>query len=333
MPVVGDRSPQQPAGQGRRVSTGRGPGPGRSRRRPLRHGSANSVRKPVVRSAAVVRAVVALLALTAGLTVLLWTFAGPAGDHSATSPVPRVTVTAEPVPEPDSDGQASTLAGGAGPITAAEVPQTELSPDAPTVVVGPGVDVSKHSSDDPASPWVVVNKTRPVDPQSWVPPQLDSVGAAELVPQAATALQEMLDAAGAEDVLLRTGSGYRSHGFQESIYGDYAAEHGADRADRFSARPGFSEHQTGWAVDVFGSEQCRIKECFADEPAGVWVADHAHEYGFVIRYPRGEEDVTGYRFEPWHIRYVGPELATAMREHGIATLEQALGLPAAPDYN
>lgn len=271
-----------------------------------------------MRPTVVVWTVVVFLVVVAGLTILLGRAFGMGGDHSATT-APQVTVTASP----DQ---------GSDPITAQENPEVDVTDDPPTVVVGPGIDLSQYSFDDPTSPWVVVNKTRPLDPPSWAPPELASAGVTEMVPQAAAALEEMFVDAAAEDIQLRTATGYRGYGFQQTIFRDYVAEFGQERAERFSARPGHSEHQTGWAVDVFSSERCRIKACFADEPAGLWVADNAHRYGFVIRYPQGAEDVTGYLFEPWHIRYVGPELATAMHERGIATLEQALGLPAAPDY-
>lgn len=289
-------------------------------RRPLRHGSAHAVGRPMLSAKTVAWALAGVLVLIAGLTALLWLALNPDGTNAAQTPLPHVTVTASPDV-------------GAGPITAPGAPQESPPSDQPAVVVGPGIDLTQHSLDDPASPWVVVNKARPIEPQSWAPSQLESVSPAQMVPQAAAALRELIDDAAAADLRLRTGTGYRAYGFQQSIYADYAAEFGAERADRFSARAGYSEHQTGWAVDVYSSEQCRLQECFADEPAGVWLAAHAHEHGFVIRYPQGSEHVTGYRFEPWHIRYVGPELATAMRERDILTLEQAFGLPAAPSYD
>lgn len=327
MPVKGNGSPEKPG----RPSKTRG----RTSRRHAQHagnpekvgasggvkgglagsGSAAGTRSPVVWAAVI------LVALIAGLTTLWWATGGLGVGGPASTPVPRVTVTAQP------DGTAS--------ITARDDPNDTLSQrdgDA-SVIVRPNVDLSQHSVDDPQSPWVVINKTRPVDPQSWVPPELESVGGAELVPQAAEALREMLAAAKEADAPLRVATGYRAYGFQESIYRDYANKWGRDRADRFSARPGFSEHQTGWAVDVFHSESCRLQVCFADEAAGQWLAAHAHEYGFVVRYPQGAEAITGYTFEPWHLRYVGSELATAMHEHNIATLEQVFELPAAPDYS
>ena len=292
----------------------------RAPRRPHRHGKGTATDTPALRVRAVLWATVVMSALIAGLTAVLWTTVGPGADGQASAPAPRVTVTAMP---------------GPSPITAQAPPgnQLLLEDSEPAVIVEPSIDLSQHSIDDPASPWVVVNKARPLDPQSWEPPELSAVGDAQLVPDAATALQEMINDAAAAHVSLRVASGFRDYGVQQSLYNDYAAEFGQDRADRFSARPGFSEHHTGWAVDVYTSEECRLQACFADEAAGMWVAAHAHEHGFVVRYPHGAEAVTGYTYEPWHLRFVGPELATSMHERGIATLEQAFGLPAAPDYD
>ncbi len=193
--------------------------------------------------------------------------------------------------------------------------------------------MAKHSLDDPASPWVVVNKQRPLDPEQYVPDELSSAGGVELVPEASQALVEMRAAAADADTPLSVGTGYRGYDYQQTLFSDYVARWGVERADRFSARPGHSEHQAGWAVDVYGSTECRLKECFAEEPAGQWITAHGHEYGFIVRYPPGAEDVTGYKHEPWHLRYVGVELATAMHEDGIATMEEFFSLPAAPDYD
>ncbi|WP_062136131.1 M15 family metallopeptidase [Demequina aestuarii] len=224
-------------------------------------------------------------------------------------------------------------AGGAStsvaPITA---PDGETIEPLPRVSVSPGLDLDLHSLDDPASPWVVVNKSRAIDPLTWVPPELDSDGGAPMVPEASLALAAMRAAAADAGVAISVGSGYRAYGSQRSIYSEYVSRWGRARADRFSARPGHSEHQSGFAVDVFGSLGCRLKACFADEPAGEWVVAHGHEYGFIVRYPPGAEEVTGYKHEPWHLRYVGVELATEMRERGIATMEEFFSLDPAPEY-
>ncbi len=105
-------------------------------------------------------------------------------------------------------------------------------------------------------------------------------------------------------------------------------------ADTQSARPGFSEHQTGLAADIEpASRTCEVQECFGDTPEGQWVAANAYKYGFVIRYPKDMQHVTGYIYEPWHVRYVGKKLAEQMHKEGVATLEQFFGLENAPDYN
>ncbi len=96
-----------------------------------------------------------------------------------------------------------------------------------------------------------------------------------------------------------------------------------------SARPGYSEHETGLAVDLVTplTPACDFEQCFATTPAGRWLAQHSWEYGFLIRYTAGNEQVTGYAPEPWHLRYVGRPLAAAMREAGVTTLEKYLDVP------
>lgn len=115
-------------------------------------------------------------------------------------------------------------------------------------------------------------------------------------------------------------SGFRSFETQEELYNDYVKADGVEKADTYSAWPGHSEHQTGLAFDVGW-----VDLQFATTGAGRWLARHAHEYGFIIRYPKGKEDVTGYQYEPWHIRYLGKELATKVYESGLC-LEEYLGV-------
>ncbi|WP_159450183.1 M15 family metallopeptidase [Demequina sp. NBRC 110056] len=245
------------------------------------------------------------------------------GAGSGASPAPTATVTAEP-------------GGTTAPITAASTePATPMSsalPE-PAISVSPSFDLTAHSIDDPASIWAVVNKHRPVDPQSWSPGALEVIpGGGQMTPEAAQALRDMRAAAAEAGAGFSVGTAFRSYGVQQGLYSRYVRTWGADRADTFSARPGYSEHQTGLAADIYQSAACRLKPCFGDEAAGLWVAEHGHEYGFHLRYPEGSTDVTGYRYEPWHIRYVGVELATHLHDEGIATLEEAFGLDPAPDY-
>lgn len=127
-------------------------------------------------------------------------------------------------------------------------------------------------------------------------------------------------AAAQEGLNIYLSSGYRSYDYQKKIYNNYSSLYGADTADTFSARPGHSEHQTGLAIDVNS-----IDDSFAGTPEAVWLENHAHEYGFIIRYPKGKESITGYKYEPWHIRYLGKDTATAVYNSGL-TLEEYLGV-------
>lgn len=122
---------------------------------------------------------------------------------------------------------------------------------------------------------------------------------------------------------LMIGSGFRSYALQNTYYSNYVRLYSQQEADKFSAKPGQSEHQTGLVVDLaYANMDCYLARCFADTPAGIWLAQNAHEYGFVLRYPEGKESVTGFQFEPWHFRYVGKDLALAIKESGL-TLDEA----------
>jgi D-alanyl-D-alanine carboxypeptidase len=144
---------------------------------------------------------------------------------------------------------------------------------------------------------------------------------------AASALEQMVAAANSQGVHLRLLSGYRSYVTQKQLYNSYVANYGQAEADRFSARPGHSEHQSGLALDIGDADtpSCDITACFADTAGGQWVAAHAAQFGYIIRYSAAKEPVTGYMAEPWHIRYVGPELAKALVVTG-QTLEEHFGV-------
>lgn len=117
-------------------------------------------------------------------------------------------------------------------------------------------------------------------------------------------------------------SGYRSYSYQEKLYNNYTAVSGASGADTYSARAGHSEHQTGYCFDLN-----TIDDSFANTDEGKWVYDNAYLYGFVIRYPKGKENVTGYRYESWHLRYVGKSLAKELYNNGdYITLEEYYGI-------
>lgn len=192
-------------------------------------------------------------------------------------------------------------------------------------------------AEDPADPLVLVNKIHPLVPADWAPddlvrPDIATLGGNdELRPEAARALEDLAaaaeDATGDELVLV---SAYRSADYQRHLYARYVDAHGRRAADTFSARAGHSEHQTGLAADV--AEEGTPYTRFGETGTGRWVAGHAWRYGFVVRYPEGAEHVTGYTAEPWHLRYVGTDLATRMHLAGTTTLEEAFGVRPAPDY-
>lgn len=147
-------------------------------------------------------------------------------------------------------------------------------------------------------------------------------------------LTEMIEAARKDEIALEAVSGYRSFNYQKSVYERYEKRDGRDAADRYSARPGHSEHQLGLTLDVRGADGLHELElAFKDTPTGRWVAAHAHEFGFVVRYQEKQEKVTGYQPEPWHLRFVGPDVARFLdARKDITTLEGLFGLPAAPGY-
>ena len=193
-----------------------------------------------------------------------------------------------------------------------------------------------YDVDSPSSITVVVNKQRPMNPIDWAPDDLvvpegiPSVWGHPIRAEAATALRKMYDASVAAGVPITITSGYRDYELQKEIYDDLVAQGGVEFADQDTARPGFSEHQTGLVVDLEGDEGCALSECFRDTATGAWLRENSWQYGYILRYNEGEQPTVGYTFEPWHFRYVGVEVATAMHEQGVKNLEDFLGLPAAP---
>ncbi len=143
--------------------------------------------------------------------------------------------------------------------------------------------------------------------------------------EAASALEELFDAASADGITLYAVSGYRSYAFQQATFQRNIDLMGSiESANLYSARPGESEHQTGLAMDVTSkSVGYKLTAKFGENVEGEWVRDNAHKYGFIVRYLPGKEHITGYKYEPWHIRYLGVELATAVYESGL-TYEEYL---------
>lgn len=220
----------------------------------------------------------------------------------------------------------------------------QSSTDTTTKPQPTGFNKQQYSLSDPASLWVIVDKLIPLNPKTYVPANLvipnvplrSNISSDEehMRSDSAAALEQMFAAAKQAGINLNIQSGYRSYSFQSALYSRYVAQQGQATADTQSARPGYSEHQTGLAVDV-GTVRgvCEVDQCFGTTPEGQWVATNAFRYGFIVRYPDGKQAITGYEYEPWHLRFVGTALATEMHNKGITTLEEFFGLRAAPNYN
>lgn len=203
------------------------------------------------------------------------------------------------------------------------------------------LDKTEYSLTDPTSIWVVVNKKRaiPIDfkPELQTPDVKLRLASSEQQMQinktTAGAIKELFDAAKLDDINLVFGSGYRSGNLQQQFYNSYKNRDGQAAADTYSARPGHSEHQTGFSADITSpSGECHLEICWADTPEGKWLASNADKYGFIIRYPKDQDSITGYQYEPWHIRFVGKKLAQEIKKSN-QTLEEFFDLGAAPNYD
>lgn len=202
-------------------------------------------------------------------------------------------------------------------------------------------DKSLYSNDKSDSLWAIVNKGRQLPsgytPSDLVTPNIPlrlTAGTNEmsLRQPAAQALEQMAKSAKQNNADLMLASGYRSYNEQQTIYANEVKNFGQTQADRESAQPGHSEHQTGLAADLEPVDRsCEISDCFATTPAGIWLAANAYKYGYIIRYQKNAESLTGYRYEPWHVRYVGTALAGELNKSG-QTMEQFFALPAYTNY-
>lgn len=183
---------------------------------------------------------------------------------------------------------------------------------------------------DPTDTLILVNKHNraPAVPIALVKPDVPPTREAlseniYMQPEAAEALEELFAGAKEDGITLLATSGFRSYSTQKAIF-ERKLEKMSERAANASvAKPGYSEHQTGLAMDVEGQSSLGmgLVEDFGETPEGKWLAQHCHEYGFIIRYPKGKTDITGYIYEPWHIRYVGKEDAAEIAALDV-TLEE-----------
>lgn len=183
---------------------------------------------------------------------------------------------------------------------------------------------------NPKDSVMLVNKSNRVSedyvPEDLVIPNikfLDGASNKYIVSEVADALEDMFEAAKKDNVTLIGVSGYRSYNYQDNLYKNKVKTKGKKYADKYVAVAGASEHQLGLAIDLVSSDYKRIDNGFANSSGFKWLDEHMQDYGFILRYLKGKEEITGYAFEPWHIRYVGVDVAKEIKNRGI-TLEEYL---------
>ncbi|NLP18657.1 MAG: M15 family metallopeptidase [Firmicutes bacterium] len=236
--------------------------------------------------------------------------------HREAPPLDGVEGSNDVVPDGSIDAQAVNPPPGPGH----ENPKNHDHPDEPG-------DRDKKLVEDPAALLVVVNKEYSL-PGDYVPPDLvepnitfsftEDLPKRLMRQEAAAALELLFEQAAAEEIQIAAVSGYRSYDRQKTIFTSRAQERGFEVANRTTAYPGQSEHQTGLAMDVSGaSVGYGLVQSFGQTKEGIWLAQMAPDFGFIIRYPQGREEETGYSYEPWHLRYVGLGAAREITDRGL----------------
>lgn len=286
--------------------------------------------------------------LLAALMLLLAACGGDAGgardgDTASASPSNGNDAGNAPSASDSGNGAASDRNRAEEPAGQAESPLDEGSqnPAAPVDGAAPEQGGQTEQDEDslqvvadPDSITVLVNKKNAL-PEDYEPDDLvyadvpfifeEMLEKRKMRKVAAEALKELFDAAKEDGIYLAGVSAYRSRAYQKALFDSYVERDGYEKARTYSALPGTSEHETGLAIDVSGSDgKCAAQDCFAGTPEAEWLEANAHRFGFIIRYPKGKESITGYQYEPWHLRYVGKEAAEAIAEQSI-TLEEYLG--------
>lgn len=277
----------------------------------------NSIKKSLIDELRRIAALLSLIAILGGLYAI-FIYPDSSGEpmNQTLDTTSETETVAGTTAEPNINSQASDQP---------TEPIATLTPIPPTT--NSSNDSAVRTVNNPEALNVVVNKLQAL-PANYTPATLiySDVAAVSsgmiMRPEAAAALGTMFQAATADGLPLQLVSAYRSYDIQAGLFNSYAATYGEAEANRFSARPGQSEHQTGLAVDVSGIDGiCSLETCFGSTESGQWVAANAPTYGFIVRYPAGAEGITGYSYEPWHLRYVGVDLAQQIAASGL-TMEQ-----------
>lgn len=209
--------------------------------------------------------------------------------------------------------------------------ETKSKPESTPSVHAKQNEGSIHVDTNPESISVLVNHLHKL-PENYSPSELiyadipfifqEKTEKRKMRAEAAGAIKELFTDAKAQGISLLGVSAYRSHATQTALFQSYVSKDGYEVAKTYSALPGTSEHETGLAIDVTGGDgKCPAEECFDGTKEAIWLEENAADYGFIIRYPKGKKAITGYQFEPWHLRYVGKSIALKIMNKGI-TLEE-----------
>ncbi len=229
--------------------------------------------------------------------------------------------SAEASPTPAMSAPATSVSPTASlPVsTPSQTPTAAASPSAPAKDTRTGRELDQPYQVDSV---IVVSKAHPVSAR-YGPPKPTSPYGLDLA--ANQALKKMTAAAKKDGVKIVVRSGYRSYATQKQVYNNALRNYpSVASAKRYNAPPGASEHQTGLGVDLWDGVTWSLP--MANTATGKWLHKHCHEYGFVLRYPKGKEKLTGYAYEPWHFRYVGTAVAAKFGKGNTLTLEEVLGL-------
>ncbi|GKS10761.1 hypothetical protein YDYSY3_17610 [Paenibacillus chitinolyticus] len=262
-------------------------------------------------------------------------FAGCESSKEAGGNSPSATSTPGTSAVTSPSANPSATPGSTSKPTTSPTP----TPSSKGTGAGKGTDGSEQVAAKPESMTVLVNKQFKLPdtykPSDLVYPDVNFVFAEKIEKrmmrkEAAGALENMFAAAKKDGAPLAGVSAYRSHSTQTTLFNRYVQKDGEAAAKKYSAVPGHSEHETGLAIDVSGSTgKCAAEDCFGGTPEAKWLEDHAHEYGFIIRYPKGKESVTGYQYEPWHLRYVGTQMAKDIKSKNTTMEEYLNAVPVA----
>ena len=174
--------------------------------------------------------------------------------------------------------------------------------------------------DNPEDITVIVNKYHKL-PNNYIPSDLEAISTKynrgfnnKMRKVAKEAFEKMCEAALKDNIKIYSGSAYRSYDYQQNLYNRYVRANGFDEAETFSARAGYSEHQTGLATDILNEKLDYIS---GSDKEYDWLINNSYKYGFHLRYPKGKENITGYMYEEWHFRYLGEEIATYLHDNDL----------------